>query len=815
MARLVLVYAALFFWVALAAAAQYEYNKVLKGCYERLPDDFHRLSLARNHRGRERCAVVCSQRGKPFVAFGITHCFCADSEPPSTSEVHRSRCEAVGLDGWSVPRTRQLKDAEEQLFIVFEIKDLEWQSDDLESATQRKATSLSQPVKPAALSSPPDQSKHLGCFVGHPVDVPLTKIAVSEDGRRDCARLCGKEGKAAVVFSSLKCGCTDNVPNDAIRTEDIRCSLQVMKKNFRTELVYSVWSTGHGLDMKGYEATMHHHLSKPEEIPTDLSQSDLRPRHACYRNPPPPKDRRYKVLFPNNPALCYSFCKKNDKRFVFLQGSDCWCSDLYPSREDRLDSDECHDICDEGLSRCGGNFAVSVYNLGDQPRPEAQPKKPDGKCFSSRAFTSRQVIGLGRSEDFRGVCLDRCKEKGDAVAMIHGSNCWCAKTYPHDVYSSDLDSCNLSCQGDNSHCGGTKGSRIYYSAYETGNADIVRQDPLRRRLERPVRDITTWHGCWSEPPLTADDNAHILKSNTVTSCSNFCWRQNSAVAAVRQNSCLCAKSYPVRSKRSSDSLCKFACRGYPYDDCGGYQTWTIVNTGLETYVPYDLPRHQEHTDDDDTWNVYKSGLDPNVRTDPTLKSAHGCFKFRRLLSQDDTPQLLRVDISGANRSRNGDSCTAKCAEVGYGVALRHERECFCSPGLPHESKRVDDKWCSYSCRGDRLEMCGGAKARYTVYKTDAYKPDLQKEKKLKHEDPSPSLDDRPQCLHPILENAHEMFNEASTKVATVTQSVQDGFFWVRDKGQDIFDVCLWNIMVFFSNVLYRLGLSSGGDGIEL
>ena len=117
-------------------------------------------------------------------------------------------------------------------------------------------------------------------------------------------------------------------------------------------------------------------------------------------------------------------------------------------------------------------------------------------------------------------------------------------------------------------------------------------------------------------------------------------------------------------------------------------------------------------------------------------------------------------------------------------------------------------------------MCGGPGSAYTVYKTDAYVPDLyteekSKDKRPKADDPSTSPDSRPQCLEPTWEKAYDIFNIVSDKVAGFAQKIQDGFLWVRDKAQELFDICLWNIIVFVSNIMYGLGLWSSEGNIDL
>ena len=134
--------------------------------------------------------------------------------------------------------------------------------------------------------------------------------------------------------------------------------------------------------------------------------------------------------------------------------------------------------------------------------------------------------------------------------------------------------------------------------------------------------------------------------------------------------------------------------------------------------------------------------------------------------------------------------------------------------------RLPDNSCSYKCPNDALEMCGGPGVAYTVYKTDAYVPDLHTEEKPndnkpKGNDRGASPDSRLQCLEPAWEKAYDIFNVVSDKAAGFAQKIQDGFFWVRDKGQELFDICLWNIVVFFSNIMYSLGLWSSEGNIDL
>ncbi|KAL6916414.1 hypothetical protein FSST1_007909 [Fusarium sambucinum] len=351
MARLILVYASLFLWLALADA-QYDYNNLLKGCYQGPSDDFTVGGFASTQPQRERCALVCSQRGNSFVAFNIYNCFCAKGEPASTNNVDNSRCKAQGLDGWNVSKLRKVNRVD-NVFVVFKI-DPKRKSDDSNSAPQDEAESPKS-GSTAALSPSAGPSRPLGCYPGLPLDVDLTKITITEEDRCECAKSCGEEGKVAVVFSGLKCGCTDNPPKASTRVEDIRCALQFTNELYRTDLVYSVWSSGVGVDLEGYKPKLKGHPHKPSDIPTDRSELIRVSGPGCYRNPPPPKNRRYKTLRSSYPEACRRFCKSRNKRHMFLQERDCWCSDVPPSETEELSGNRCNIKCfADQLSLCGG-----------------------------------------------------------------------------------------------------------------------------------------------------------------------------------------------------------------------------------------------------------------------------------------------------------------------------------------------------------------------------------------------------------------------------------------------------------------------------
>ncbi|KAJ4118888.1 hypothetical protein NW768_010627 [Fusarium equiseti] len=886
MARLILACVALFLWVALAAA-QYDYNHVLKGCYQVKPHITWAGGYARTQQEREKCATVCSQKDLPFVGFGTTNCFCGRREPPSDKKVDISRCEAAGLDGWNAPRTKKADFVEqEEVLLIFDI------------------------------SIP--RSIPVGCFQGLPDDVHLAKNAITESQRLACAKSCGEQGKSAVVFAAGLCGCTDSPPDTSSRVEDISCVLQSSRSPFRFDQFYSLWSSGSRFDMSGYKPKINgllpfemdgtdDLLSEKEGTTSDLSEQYEGPRQACFRSPSDYKDGKVGEFHYNSPTECYRFCEINDFKYVFLQDKTCRCSNTYPPKADVLPSGWCNRECSRGsLAQCGGKDAFSVYNLKTRMYPDYPAKTPNKqakKCLSKLPTSAKQVFDI----DTREQCLDSCKEIREPLALMHGSRCWCASNYPDTAYSIDLESCNLSCKGDKgTYCGGNDGRRPYYSAYRTGIPGRIEHDPSQRPFDAPVQNEVTWHGCWNKAPTALYKG--YFKFNTIKGCTAFCRRNSFAVAAVQDHYCTCGDSYPAHEHRIPESSCNIPCPGFPYATCGGSKAWDVLTTGLDGNVPQDESETEKKTYDIATvgkklpepdllgcystkffterdrvylrhdqvkgcarrcknkgkpvsalqkdtclcadalphkasqvdkfecdtpcqdpsnekcggppgyWSVYNSGLKASLTTDSNMKPAYGCFKYLRYA--DETNSLVRIHLHDTGHSRSGDSCTTRCSKKGFPVALRHGSACSCSHELPNMKYHLPDDSCFYNCPNDALEMCGGPGLAYTVYKTDAYIPDLHTEEKPKDQtpkgdDPSSSPDSRPQCLEPAWEKAYNVFNVVSDKASGFAQMIQDGFFWIRDKGQELFDVCLWNVLVFFSNIMYSLGFWSSEGDIEL
>ncbi|UPK89914.1 hypothetical protein LCI18_000849 [Fusarium solani-melongenae] len=421
------------------------------------------------------------------------------------------------------------------------------------------------------------------------------------------------------------------------------------------------------------------------------------------------------------PNWCYRQCKGRQNSVMLMNDDECYCADKYPPERSLLPEKQCILPCSGKHDWvCGGPGAYRVYNLGIKLNVEHDPPPPprfQGTVAVTepqlkRLATSGQLISQGcfkqlprgavhttlrerSTEDFLKACTNLSRIKSKTVAMIHGSECRCATTYPPKTALINGYFCGIPCHGSPHHtCGGRSSM---YSAYLTGLSQKIQYQvgPSRRRARQipfadPIAGRMTSHGCYSLSPRQATRRTRARESiNTAARCAKTCADLGKPVALTREYKCICSNTYPMLSTRVDDRWCDVSCPGYPSQACGGQGTWSVINTGLNVAV----------TDDEE------EAKEPEL---PKLPF-YGCF--------DGTPASFKtIEYRSFNRETQGDSCTYACAANGYPVALRQGGDCHCSPSYPPPSSRVSETQCRFECPLDAREMCGGPLV-YSVYRT--------------------------------------------------------------------------------------------------
>ncbi|KAI0475580.1 hypothetical protein GGR56DRAFT_520277 [Xylariaceae sp. FL0804] len=105
---------------------------------------------------------------------------------------------------------------------------------------------------------------------------------------------------------------------------------------------------------------------------------------------------------------------------------------------------------------------------------------------------------------------------------------------------------------------------------------------LEQPSTAPTLGTDTVHGCYSD--VTGLTNEGALNFNSQGKCAQLCRDKNMAVGATFAKNCYCGDSYPNSKYLVDDSKCNEPCPGYDTQACGGLNTWTVYNTGVQVAV---------------------------------------------------------------------------------------------------------------------------------------------------------------------------------------------------------------------------------------
>lgn len=106
--------------------------------------------------------------------------------------------------------------------------------------------------------------------------------------------------------------------------------------------------------------------------------------------------------------------------------------------------------------------------------------------------------------------------------------------------------------------------------------------------EDPVSGTPTRYGCMSSKGELTKVELEIEKDNNTFNskgkCNTACRALSKNVAATQADLCFCGDKYPPESSMVEDKKCNEPCPGYGDEACGGYETFSVFNTGVRVSV---------------------------------------------------------------------------------------------------------------------------------------------------------------------------------------------------------------------------------------
>ncbi|EMT71379.1 hypothetical protein FOC4_g10009878 [Fusarium odoratissimum] len=652
----------------------------------------------------------------------------------------------------------------------------------------------------AAQSSNLEALKHKGCYRARSRNFVVGGFSRNEVQRQKCVDTCTRRGQQWIAFDSVNCFCSNAAPPSYHQVDNNRCNAQCVgilngdcvkqPRNHafgEEDELFAVFSIPSMANDETNALPSHHRQgpsiqkTEPKQLATNRGKVGKITAQGCYHVTMRPTFRKRMLIRDDDSRRdCAKACAEDGKPLAFISGHACYCgrSNEYPDKKDEL--------------------------------PDSQQIE---RCFYDIPMTASRIpLDPGAISKLPSSCIDSCKAAGQGVAFIKGSQCHCSQGYPRSSSTADLRECQIPCAGDSQYsCGGHSGTADTFSAYRTGYAGgryrIQQESNNRGHIQKPYEEpslgYVTSHGCYNMQSATLT-HKKLESMNNLEQCARYCQREDKPVAAVQRGWCLCSDTYPAKSARVDDAQCANWCPGWSREACGGRRAWSVVNTGIATKVVDDELKIEE------VERPFKVSKRPTEMGLSKLKP-HGCFTLPGFTSSYPP----RVRITGPYRSSNGDSCNRQCTIKGYSVALRHGSRCFCSNKLPDESARIDDDKCWFTSIFDTREQCGGPDNAYSVYRLGSNWSDPEEKEIPKGDNPSNSPVKRPQCLHHGMERIYETSSWAITKIGEFAQNVRGGLAGFLDKAQDIFDACLWRVMVAFSDVMYSLGWRSSSGDVDL
>jgi len=106
---------------------------------------------------------------------------------------------------------------------------------------------------------------------------------------------------------------------------------------------------------------------------------------------------------------------------------------------------------------------------------------------------------------------------------------------------------------------------------------------VQQPIKSPIPGTDTVHGCYSSKGTL--DDGRFVKFNTQGECNKICRDQLSKpVAASYATTCYCGDEYPPANTVIAPSNCNEPCPGFGQEACGGFEAFTVYNSGLRVSV---------------------------------------------------------------------------------------------------------------------------------------------------------------------------------------------------------------------------------------
>lgn len=529
---------------------------------------------------------------------------------------------------------------------------------------------------------------------------------------------------------------------------------------------------------------------------------------GCYRGQPRSAIRAGFTRTQVEREKCIESCHENGSAVVVLGANTCWCADADAySSEDSVDDAHCVQCLVEKDSECARDERDLHHVIRLTTGKELMEHPPKfGEITAQGCYYTnvRRPMMRGTVQDDKSLlaCAKSCGDDGMPLATVTGRVCYCAESYPSDVYKVPSNRCYMPCsrEGDSDRCriGHAYNPRRkldYLTVYDTGLGLDVVTDPVPDRKSKPTEKKTTTEisqpdsepkshsryaaRCYTQPPYDAVSiplEPEEMK-NFPVSCFLACKKIERAVAVMLDGMCACAPTYPRALSATTARKCHIPCSGDGSYSCGGIRddraiAFSIYHTGF-------------NPDKSDIGQEPQNGLDLTTKPYPVQRpvtepragayTSQGCFNM----------QPVTGALEEFNESNSAFICARSCRHKDRAVAAVKGGWCHCSDTYPSDNAKVSDSECTTICPSSAHQVCGGRDV-WSVINTGI---------NLSVDNDVPKTGAVSWVVSKMEEVAHN------------PRQVVGGFV---DSVQNLFDACLRGLMVFVSDIIYF-----GEGGVDL
>ncbi|GAA5989299.1 hypothetical protein JCM11641_006105 [Rhodosporidiobolus odoratus] len=362
---------------------------------------------------------------------------------------------------------------------------------------------------------------------------------------------------------------------------------------------------------------------------------------------------------------CLESCSQKNYSLCGLEyHGECWGANTLGSGS-TVQSGQCGLVCTGANNYCGGSGGPTGATFSLYKVTGSNSSSLVTASASSTASASKVVSSSLASNSSSRVSTASSASSAVSTASVSWQLTSSASTVPSSVVSS----------------ASTKASSTVSSLPAASATSTV-----------PANKVTTnsdwsYHGCFQDLINSARSLPNQLVSSpwTIETCLAYATKSNYSVAGMTYGGeCWAANAISPYAAALDDSKCNMGCNNEAGKTCGG-------NGALQ---------------------VYYSNTQPQI-TAPSYKQLanYGDWTYSNCYS-DLVNNTRSLPGGYSNVNKTVEACLASCEKGGAKICgLSYYGECYGSTKFISSTASVlDDSKCRYPCKGNPLEMCGGANA---------------------------------------------------------------------------------------------------------